>query len=280
MNKKQQEQVAVQKSVMEVMEGNLAKWQSVSELKRKYDRFIRILKKIDDYNAALQIDLSPLKENKTKSKKELVGMVFPVTSVLGVYAFDMGDSKLGKLVNVKFSDIEKMKTSELEQYCFKILRISTKLLEFKQDSDKKPPKHLIADYGMNARHLQSLKFALDSFVRSEVALSEARLKKKKSKEKLKKSIGENNRILKKKMDLMMHLFRDSQKIFYAAYIKSRIPVEATKTSPGKMQIKDETTDKSTSAVTRKPSGASKPAGAGKSSAPRKPSGSGSGKAGT
>ena len=33
---------------MEVMEKNLSKWQSVKELKKKYDQFVRNIKKIDD----------------------------------------------------------------------------------------------------------------------------------------------------------------------------------------------------------------------------------------
>ena len=225
MTEKQQKQLFIQKAVMEVMEENLSKWQSVKELKKKYDLFVRNIKKIDDYDTILRTDFAPLKEKKAISKKELVGKVFPVTSVLGVFACDNGDKKMGKLANVKFSELEKMKHNALVKYSTRVLKISGPLIEQNPEAGEKTTKHVIADYGLTSKHLDDLKTAKDNSIRDEAAYAEIRLRKKKSKAKLERRIRDNNTLLKKKLDRMMHLFSDSQKSFYSAYIKSRIPAE-------------------------------------------------------
>ena len=137
MTEKQLKQVAIQKAVMDVMEKHIAMWQSVTALRGKYDQFVRNLKKIADFESHIQTDLAPLKARKKESKNGLVEKVFPVTSVLSVYAFDRKDGKLGKLVNVKFSNLEKMKVGALEKYCLKILKIAGAFLEKKEESDKR-----------------------------------------------------------------------------------------------------------------------------------------------
>ncbi|MCK5136934.1 MAG: hypothetical protein KAR19_14200 [Bacteroidales bacterium] len=226
MTEKQQNQLAVQKAVMDVMEKNITKWQSIAELKSKYDLFVWNIKKIDGYKVILQTDLASLKEKKTNTRKELTEQAFPVTSVLGVFMYDMGDKKLGKFINMKYSELEKMNPDVLERYCIKVLKISRALMDQNVEAEKKAPKHVIGDYGLTAKHLDTLQIALDQYIREEAVFSETRLSKKKSKSKLNRRIRENNVLLKKKIDRMMHLFRDSQKTFYKAYIKSRIPAES------------------------------------------------------
>ena len=230
MTEKQKTQVAVQKAVVTVLEKNKAKWQSVTELKNIYQQFTRNLSRIDEYEAILQNDLGPLKEGKLNSRKVLVDQLFPVSSVLGVYACDRGNGKLGKLAGIKYSKLEKMGHASLVKYSGRILKTTSSLMEQTREEGKKAPRHLIADYGLTPEHLENLQGALDACSGDEARYATARLEKKKSKVKLDRRIRENNQLLKKKIDRMIHLFRDSQKAFYNAYIKSRIPVTSV---PGK-----------------------------------------------
>ena len=50
--------------------------------------------------------------------------------------------------------------------------------------------------------------------------------------KLDRRIRENDQLLKKKIDRMVHLFGNSQKAFYNAYIKSRLPAAS---APGQQE---------------------------------------------
>ncbi len=258
MTNKQKEHVAIQKAVMGVMEKNLTQWQSIAELKSKYDQFVRNVKKIDDYSVILQTNLTPLKEKRADSTRKLVEQLFPVTSVLGVFAYDMGDKKLGNLCNAKYSELEKMKHDSLVKFSVKALKTSDRLLDQQEKMGKKKPKHRLTDYGLTPKHLKNLQLILDSCIREEAHFKETRLKKKKSKVKLNRSIRENNLLLKKKMDRMMHLFRDTHQAFYSAYIKSRIPAEVPTKAPGKP------------AASAKPAPAPKAAASTKSTAVKKP----------
>ncbi len=225
MIKKQKKQLAIQNAVMAVMEKNRSTWQSVAELSHKYDRYIRNLKKTEDYFIILQADLKPLKLKRKSARNILIDRLFPVTSVLAVFANDTGDRMLAKTLINKVTELEKMNSNALSKYGIRILKSTGRLLNPQPERVRKGPKQMISGYGITGQHLESLKDALDNFIRADVDLKETRLIKKKSKARLKKRIRYNKALLVS-IDRMIHLFRDSHKAFYNAYIKSRIPGEA------------------------------------------------------
>jgi len=192
-------------------------------LKNEYDLFVRNIKKIDDHMSVLRTDLEPLKENRLQSRKALINQVFPVISVTGVFAYDKGNKKLGKLVQVKFSELEKMKSDELKKYCIRVLKAARSMNE------------KLSDYGISGKHLDQLQQSLDQFIRDDEAFVQARDAKKKSGKKLDRRLRENNRLLKKKMDRMMQLFRETQKTFYNAYLGSRTVPRKEPAKPVKQQ---------------------------------------------
>jgi hypothetical protein len=225
MTEKQEKKVAVQKAVMEVMETHNSRWQSVPEMKKNYDIFVRNLKKIDDHIEVLRTDPDPLKKDRLHSRQALIDQLFPVISVLGVYAFDRGDSKLGKFVRMKFSDLEKMKADALQKYGIKVLKTSRALMEGQEAGQP------LTDYGLTGKHLDRMKQALDRFIQDDASYVRSREEKKKSRKKLDRRIAENDQLLKKKLDRMMHLFRDTQKKFYNAYTGSRVAPEKEQPEP-------------------------------------------------
>ena len=218
---------------MKVMEDHHASWQSVPEMKEAFDRFVRNLKKIGDHHGVMKTGLEPLKKTRAGSKNELIEAVFPVTSVIGVFADDAADRKLGKLGAMKYSELEKLKAGPLKSYCTRILNRSRALLVHqpvekagrtagkKKAKGKGKPSRPLADYGVTVKHLDRLQQALERFARDDEALGLARKARKTSRKKLDRLVKENNRLLKNKLDRLMHLFRDSGKPFYSAYIRSR-----------------------------------------------------------
>ena len=239
---------------MEVMEKNLSKWRSVSEMKNDYDQFVRNVKKIDDHISVIQTDLAPLKENRSRSKKELIGQVFPVISVTGVYAYDAGDKKLEKYMNRKFSELEKMKGDELKNFSGRVLKMCRSLMEKPPEIKKKDPVPVITDYGLTAKHLDLLQKSLDQFILDDEKLTHLKKAKKKSRKKLDRQLRENEKLLKKKLDRMMQLFRDRQKAFYEAYIRSRLEPEKEKSGQEMEQeaVSPESTTESPAGKNREP----------------------------
>jgi hypothetical protein len=223
MTGKQRNRLAVQKAVAEVLDKHQAKWQGVAELRSRYEQLTGNLIKIGEYENRLKKKLAPLKEKMLNSRRVLVEQLFPISSVLSVYAYDTGDKKLRRLAAVKFSDLEKASDELMMKYCGKILKITDSLLAQKKGGEKKTPKQTIADYGLTSGHLDKIRDALDKWKRDLSAYSTTRKEKKRSKAKLDRRIRENSILLKSKIDKMIHLFRESQKTFYDAYIKARIP---------------------------------------------------------
>ncbi len=216
---------------MNVMEAHHASWQSIPEMKEAFDRFVRNLKKIGDHRGVIEAGPGTLKEARAGSKNELIEAVFPVTSVIGVFADDAADRRLGKLGGMKYSELEKLKAGPLKRHCTRILTRSRALLEPEpgekagktagQKIGKEKPPRPLADYGVTVKHLDRLQQALERFARDDEALGQARKARKKSQKKLDRLVKENNLLLKNKLDRLMHLFRDSGKPFYSAYIRSR-----------------------------------------------------------
>jgi len=222
MTEKQKEKVAVQQAVRGVMEQHVSKWHSVAALKSQYDQFILNLKKIEGHMLVLKQDLAPLKEKRNRLKEQLVETLFPVISVLDVYATEAGDRKIAKFLKGKLEETQGLKPDALISFAGRVIEKSNKLMESDVKAGKKSTVLHFNDYGLTSQHLMKLKNAVEAY---QSALSEhrdARLSGKKSLVKLGQKIRENEAILAKKMDKMMHLFRENQKAFYNAYIKSRL----------------------------------------------------------
>lgn len=256
----------MQKAVMNVMEQYATKWQPIPEMQHKYDLFVHTLKKIDDHMAILGKDPEPLKVKRDQSRTGLVERLFPVTSVMAVLASDLGDKKIGVLTGARYNDLEKMDQDVLVKYCTKILKVSGRMLAQQPVDGKKSPGHMISGYGLTTGHLEGLQAALDKFTRDAKDYSDLRLQQKKSKLKLDSSIRANNRLLKSKLDRMIHLFRETQPAFYKAYIKARLPVAKTaiKTTPvAKTATTPDQEDKPDTAASKKSSVSGSSAATGK-----------------
>jgi hypothetical protein len=218
MSKKIEKQVAIQRSVMAVMEQHLPAWQQVAELKKSYDLFVKNLKKINDSSGLLKLDLAPLKKKRLKSRESLILHIRPVIAVLGVYANDTGDKKLAGLVRVKSGELGKMGKQGLKKYCQKLIKTTTTLLEPARKEEKQPPSATLSGYGLTPGHLMHIQKALETYLKDDLQYSDSRARKEKAKSVLAKRIEANNSLLKAKMNKLVSLFRNSDKAFYGSYL--------------------------------------------------------------
>jgi hypothetical protein len=203
MTGKQKKRIALHKGIEAIMDQNQRHWHNVIELRKTVEQFKHNIARSEEHATILRTDLVPFKLKMLNAKKVLVERVFLVASVLRVFASDTGDRKLRKLTGIKFSEFQKLKREE----------------------GKNKPRHLVADYGLGYQHLENLKKAIDGCEASAADFTSTRNKMKKSRVKLERCIRENDQLLKKKIDRMMHLYRDNQEAYYYAYIRARIPVK-------------------------------------------------------
>jgi hypothetical protein len=225
MTGKQKKRIALHKGIEAIMDQNQRHWHNVIELRKTVEQFKHNIARSEEHATILRTDLVPFKLKMLNAKKVLVERVFLVASVLRVFASDTGDRKLRKLTGMKFSEFQKLSVESLVKYSKKILKITGPLLEQKREEGKNKPRHLVADYGLGYQHLENLKKAIDGCEASAADFTSTRNKMKKSRVKLERCIRENDQLLKKKIDRMMHLYRDNQEAYYYAYIRARIPVK-------------------------------------------------------
>jgi hypothetical protein len=252
------ETLSVQRAVKDVMEKNISKWQGVPAFKSQYDKYVLNLKKIEDYLIVLGQDLIPLKEKRKLAKEQLIERVFPISSALSVYASDMGDRKLAKLLIGKLRDIKKLSSSDLLKYAKRILETTGTMMGKTHKKGKNGAIHPIGDYGLTESVLLKLQDAVDNFESVINEYIDTTLNRKKCRVKLAKRISENEVLLNKKMDRMIHLFRDNQKAFYTAYLKSRLyipPVSGEDEKPDE-KGKEAAPEKKVTAAAVKPTSAS------------------------
>ena len=263
------ERIVVQKTVRDVMEKNISKWQHLPALKSQYDRYVLNLKKIENYCLVLEEDLTPLKEKRKLAKDQLIERIFPISSALTVYASDIGDRRLGNLLKGKLRDIKKLSSAELIKYSKKVHESTRKMMELGEKQGKKEAFHPVSDYGLTEPVMSKLQTAVENLEQAINEYFDATLNRKKSQVKLVKRIRENDLLLKKKMDKLIHLFRDNQKAFYNAYLKARLyvpPAEAEADKPDEKETPPAAGTKTpSSAGTKTPSsaGTKTPSSAGK-----------------
>ena len=83
-----------QKLVIDVMESQIDTWQGIRELKNCYDGFVKNFKDISDCHNELDKSTDGLYSAGKTSRMDLIKQVFPVLSVLNIYATDHGSKKM------------------------------------------------------------------------------------------------------------------------------------------------------------------------------------------
>ena len=221
MKEKLLRQLEAQRSVMGVMENNLQVWQSVKEIRKNYDTFVRNIKKIGDCLAVTGTDLEPLKEKMRLSRESTIGHLLPIAGVMEVFAGDTGDRKLAKIAKATIKSPEKMKTSSLRKYCLEVLKRASGLLESPAAGTKGKDDHHLSGYGLTVKHIQRLQESSDFFCHIVDNYEEALEKRDKYETRLERYIQDNKMILTRKLDRTILLFRDSHKEFHDSYFRAR-----------------------------------------------------------
>jgi len=226
MKQKFEKQLITQKSIITVMENNVSSWQNIVELKNNYDRFVKNYKKITDCETELRFDPAEIYMEGNKSKEELIEKLFPIASLISVYASDLGDKKLHNQSNIKFTQLEKKKSKALLRIVSNILTFAGKLMgkgEKLTDASGKKKKTVksITDYGLTEKHLKDLKAASDTYCEKVKSIRIYRVKKAACKKNVEALLLKNEKILKRKLDKFMTLFQESNKTFYDNYWAAR-----------------------------------------------------------
>lgn len=249
MKAKLNEQILMQRSVMDLLESNLKLWQNVEALKKNYDRFVRNIKRINDLETELNKDSSSLKAGIDEARKRLFETLYPVASVLNVYASETGNNKLIRMTDLDLSDLENMKNSKLLKLGNGILKSHNKLILLKNKSDKMKINDtnlqaVTEHYGLTQVHTDNFQEALKDFSDKVENFEILKATKTKACKKLNNRARDNENILTGRIDKIMTVFMQGNKKFFNDYQKIRLADKELKASVSDIE-KDENTGEPT-----------------------------------
>ncbi len=248
MKKKQTQKLDMFGKIYAFMEKNAGKLNALPELKQTYDQFVNNFKTVSQQRKKAENNLNPFKNNRKKQRTALIDKTSPVAALLAVYSSDTGDKKLRKISNQAGAKADQLKDTELIKTSRKMLKKAKKLMDQsvqiiqkgggKQDKNKKkapaaPP--LPGDYGITPGMLDEMEKTLLGFSDAVKKEKQIRSEKKKFTGKIKKTMKENQKILKNRLDKLMVVFQTKEPELYREYtgIRSGKTVQEEKTVQAK-----------------------------------------------
>jgi hypothetical protein len=224
------------------MEGSLEKWNTIQEIRRTYDDFIKNLKKLKDLQPELDKDISAVKKKTADSRDRLLEKLFPVGNVLEVYAEDHRLGKKARSLLPGRENINSASHRKLLDHALRLHRQTDKYMhrtvnqagsgenksgsgqdtgqnesEPGPDAAKIEPGHDIKRYGLTSGMLEELHSAIQEF-QSILKLHDDVLKyRKQTTRKFEKLIRANRNLLKNRLNKLMSVFSGTHPTFYREY---------------------------------------------------------------
>ena len=206
---KQSRSIRMFHQVRELMESNLEKWQSIPEIVKTYDSFVKHLKKLLDLKPDLEMDMKSLKEEWEEKRIILVSKTFPVGNILLVYGEDHS-KKTHPAFGIDRDQMNAMKNKELIKTAGLIYQKAVKYHESGLES-----------YGLTDSMLTELD---EAFRQSQYAFkmrSDMLSIRKKTLRESGMHFKAIRDLLDSRMDKLMSVFSGTHPSFYNAYVQIR-----------------------------------------------------------
>ncbi len=215
MMKKQKSQawIKVFQEVNVLMERNLDKWSTIEEIRKTYDEFISNLKKLKDLQPELEKDLAPVEQELSEKRMLLVQKVFPVGSILEVYAVDHRIGKKFNALLIGRKQLESYSSKELLDHATRIHKLTDKYME------QISPAPDIKRYGLTRSMMDELNSANHQFQSARKLRSDVISYRKKTRKKSEELIRANRKLLKNRLNKLMTVFSGTHPAFYLEYSK-------------------------------------------------------------
>jgi hypothetical protein len=199
-----------------LMEDQLEKWNSIAEIRKTYDEFVKNLKKIKDLQPDLNKDLGPVKDDLKEKHKQLIEKIFPVVSVLGVYASDNKLKKSVRSIIISQDELNKMKKGKLLDFAGRMLKTTEKFFP-----DPEQEENELSQYGLSAIMVDEFSTALTQYAYALQLNKDLLHNLNRSKKTSNQLVKANRNLLKKRLDKLMTVFSVTHPSFYQDYADIR-----------------------------------------------------------
>ena len=204
--------------INKLMEDQLDKWQSITEIRKTYDAFIKNLKKLQDLQPDLETNLDPFKDELQEKRDHLIDKIFPVTNILAVYVSDKKVKKGKRNLIISKEELRKLKKGKLLDLASRILKTVEKYFPDPNQQD-----HELFSYGLTAVMVDEFSTALTKYAYALQLNKDLQRNRSKSRKTSNRLMKANRDILKKRLDKLMTVFSVTHPSFYQDYANIRIP---------------------------------------------------------
>jgi len=202
--------------INKLMEDQLEKWQSITEIRKTYDVFIKNLKKLKDLQPDLEKNLAPVKDELAEKRENLIEKIFPVTNILAVYASDMKLKKGTRSMIISKEELNNLKNAKLLDFASRMLKTTEKYFPDPEQED-----HELFHYGITAVMMDEFSAALTKYAYAMQLNKDLLNNRSKSRKTSNRLLKVNREILNKRLDRLMTIYSVTHPSFYQDYASIR-----------------------------------------------------------
>jgi hypothetical protein len=202
--------------INKLMEDQLEKWQSITEIRKTYDEFIKNLKKLKDLQPDLEKNLDPIQDELKEKREYLIGKIFPVTNILAVYISDKKLKNETRSMILSREELNELKKAKLLDLAGRMLKNTEKYLPDPNQED-----HELFRYGLTAVMVDEFSTALTKYAYALQLNKDLLRNRSKSRKTSNQLLKANLKILNKRLDRLMTVFSVTHPSFYQDYASIR-----------------------------------------------------------
>ncbi len=203
--------------ISKLMEDQLEKWHSITEIRKTYDEFIKNLKKLKDLQPDLEKNLGPVQDELKEKQENLIGKFFPVANILAVYGSDNKLKKGVRSIIISQDELNKMKKGKLLDLAGRMLKTTEKFFPDQEQAESE-----LSQYGLTAIMVDEFSTALTKYAYALQLNKDLLRNRSKSKKTSNRLLKDNCKLLEKRLDRLMTVFSITHPSFYQDYANIRI----------------------------------------------------------
>jgi tetratricopeptide (TPR) repeat protein len=198
--------------INKLMEDQLEKWHSITEIRKTYDEFIKTLKKLKDLQPDLEKNLEPVQDELKEKREQLIEKIFPVTNIMAVYITDKKLKKGTRNMIISKEELNKLKKAKLLDLAGRMLKTTDKYLPNPDQED-----HELFRYGLTAIMVDEFSTALTKYAYALQLNKDLLRNRSMSRKTSNRLLKVNRELLNKRLDRLMTVFSVTHPSFYQNY---------------------------------------------------------------
>jgi tetratricopeptide (TPR) repeat protein len=202
--------------INKLMEDQLEKWKSITEIRKTYDEFIKNLKKLKDLQPDLEKNLGPVHDELEEKREYLIGKIFPVTNILAVYISDNKSKNGARSMILGREEFSRLKHAKLLDFAGRMLKTTEKYFPDPVQEDSE-----LSRYGLTPIMVDEFSTALTKYAYALKLSKDLLRNRSRSKKTSNRLLKANRELLEKRLDRLMTVFSVTHPSFYKDYINIR-----------------------------------------------------------